>query len=218
MTKQRDNTTTVRLLVLAALLLAVLPACRGMRSHKPPIHFNPNMDNVSRVEAQEPAAFFADGRGMRPQVEGTVARGELRADTHLYAGQDASGAWVDALPAALTLSHDFVDRGRARYGIYCTPCHGDAGLENGGVVPQRAALGGTAWAIPSLHGPRQRGYAIGQLFDVITNGFNTMPGYAAQIPVEDRWAIATYVRALQVSYEMPLAQLPSEIKAEQGWR
>lgn len=218
MTNPFDNLRSLRALGLAVLVVALLPACRGMRTGNTPIHLNPNMDNVTYVGPQEPAGFFQDGRGMRPQVDGTVAVGELRADAHLYEGKDARGNWATTLPDGLELSHELVDRGRDRFGIYCTPCHGEAGLENGGVVPQRAAALGTAWAIPSLHGERQRGYAVGQLYDIISNGFNTMPGYAAQVPVEDRWAIATYVRALQVSYEMPLAELPREIATEQGWR
>lgn len=242
MLNQHDNVRSLRALGLAVLAVALLPACRGMVSHRPPVHLNPNMDNVTYVGPQEPSDFFADGRGMRPPVEGTVARGELRADTHLYRGlapdAPAGKACIDStgctqyqgcidgfcrefateLPSTVTLDHALMARGEERFGIYCTPCHGDAGLENGGVVPVRAANRGSAWLVPSLHGPRQRGYAVGQLFDIVSNGFNTMPGYAAQIPVEDRWAIVTYVRALQVSNEMPLAQLPREIAAEQGWR
>ena len=203
---------------LAVLLVALIPACRGSVSSKPPVHLNPNMDNVTRIEAQEPSDFWEDGRGMRPPVEGTVAIGELRADTHLYEGKNANGTWATTLPAQLDLDLDLLARGQARYGIYCTPCHGEAGLENGGIVPRRAAAAGQAWAVPSLHGDRQRDYAIGELYDVIANGYNTMPAYAAQIPVQDRWAIASYVRALQVGHEMPLAELPNSIRSAQGWR
>ena len=203
------------LLLLVGLLL---PACRGMSSSKPPVHPNPNMDNVAYIEAQEPSDFWADGRGMRPQVDGTVAVGSLHADPHYDHGRQGENDWATSLPPQLPLTHAFVDRGRERFEIYCTPCHGEAGLANGGIVPQRAALTENAWAIPSLHDPRPRDYAIGQLFDVISNGYNTMPAYAAQIPIEDRWAIATYVRALQVAHEMPLDELPSRIATAQGWR
>lgn len=238
----QDRARSVRVGMMLAALVALAPACRGMTSSKPPVHLNPNMDNVTYVGPQEPASFFADGRGMRPPVDGTVARGDLRDDTHRYTGVDPRSLrgdacqadadcggfhacvegtcrdYATALPAGLALDGTLLERGQERFGIYCTPCHGDAGLENGGVVPVRAANRGNAWLVPSLHGERPRSYALGQLFAVISNGFNTMPGYAAQIPVEDRWAIATYVRALQVGYEMPLAELPREIAAEQGWR
>lgn len=203
-----------RALGLAALLVMLLPACRGTVSSKPPVHLNPNMDNVTRIEAQEPSDFWSDGRGMRPPIEGTVAVGELRADTHLYAGVLEDGTWAQTLPASIPLNNATLERGQERFGIYCTPCHGEAGVQNGGVVPRRAG----SWLVSSLHSDRARDYAIGEIYDVIKNGFNTMPAYAAQIPVEDRWAIATYVRALQVSNEMQLADVPTEIRSAQGWR
>jgi mono/diheme cytochrome c family protein len=175
------------------------------------------MDNVTYLEAQEPSDLFADGRGMRPQVDGTVAQGELRDDWHLNGGANERGDWATELPEQLTLDHDLLGRGQDRYEIYCTPCHGNAGLENGGVVPVRAANSGSAWLVPSLHGERQRGYAVGRLYDIVTNGYNTMPGYRAQVPVEDRWAIATYVRALQIQHGSPENTIPSGVRQEQGW-
>ncbi|MCB9519336.1 MAG: cytochrome c [Myxococcales bacterium] len=220
--KRNMLTQRTRWWATAAALALLLPACRGMVSRKPPVHLNPNMDNVTRVEAQEPSQFWEDGRGMRPQVEGTVAQGELHADPHMYEGRDGR-RWATTLPQGLALapngnvSHELVARGQQRFGIYCTPCHGLAGLENGGAVPIRAAAIGTAWTVPSLHGDRQRDYAIGELFHIVSNGYNTMPGYKAQIPVEDRWAIATYVRALQIAHEVPGSLLPNEVRQQQGW-
>lgn len=215
-TNQQLHRTVSVLSVVA--LLALLTACRGTTSSKPPVHLNPNMDNVARVEAQEPSDFWQDGRGMRPPVEGTVAQGELRQRPWLDDGRRTTASWATALPAQVPLNDETLARGQDRYRIYCTPCHGEAGEENGGVVPQRAAAIGNAWTVASLHSERARGYAIGQIYDVIKNGYNTMPGYAAQIPTEDRWAIAAYVRALQVSHEMPLAQVPAEVRQTQGWR
>lgn len=210
-------TNTVRHLALPALCAAALLAtgCRGTKSTKPPVHLNPNMDNVTYLEAQEPSDFWADGRAMRPAVEGTVAQGELQTDTHLYAGV-TNGRWAATLPAQVPLSRDTLERGQERYDIYCTPCHGEAGLADGGIVPLRGASAEWAWVVPSLHGERQRGYAVGQLYSIIANGYNTMPGYAAQIPVEDRWAIAGYVRAMQLAYELEASDVPGNIRQENG--
>ena len=207
---------TARAVALVAIVAMSLAGCRGLRSSSPPVHLNPNMDNVTYLEGQEPSAFFADGRAMRPQVDGTVAQGELRTDLHLHVGAQGQD-WATSLPSSLTLDHDFLARGQDRFGIYCTPCHGDAGLDNGGVVPQRAPRHGSAWNVPSLHGETQRGYPVGKLYDIVTNGINTMPGYRAQVPVEDRWAIAAYVRALQVQHGLPSNDVPSQIRQEQGW-
>jgi mono/diheme cytochrome c family protein len=197
--------------------LGVLAGCRGVPSGEPPIHLNPNMDNVTYVQGQEGAAHFADKRGMRPQVEGTIAwspasdDAHLQEDPHKYAGK-VGGAWATELPVPLT--KDLLDRGHERYNIYCQPCHGLAGLENGGIVPTRIS----SWAVPSLHGDRQRSYAVGQLYDIVANGINTMPGYRSQIPVDDRWAIAAYVRALQLSHATTLAVVPADAAQQQGWR
>lgn len=216
----------VRAALLVLALGMVTTGCRGFTSTETPVHLNPNMDNVTYVSAQEPSTFFEDGRGMRPQVEGTVAVGELREDDHLYRGV-TNGAWATTLPEAAldawgddpeSAMHAGLERGQERFEIYCTPCHGEVGLENGGIVPARGAVAGNwSWAVPSLHGERQRGYTVGQLYDLIGNGYNTMPGYAAQIPVEDRWAIATYVRALQISQGAPRGSVPTEVAREQGW-
>lgn len=206
------SATTAVALVVAALAMS---GCRGTKSTQPPVHLNPNMDNVTYIQAQEPSDFWTDGRGMRPNVEGTVAQGELRTDTHLHEGVLA-GSWVQTMPAQVPLSRETLERGQERYNIYCTPCHGEAGLENGGIVPTRGEEAEWSWLVPSLHGDRQRGYAIGQLYSIIANGYNTMPGYAAQIPVEDRWAIAGYVRAMQVAYELEANDVPGSIRQENG--
>lgn len=201
--------------------------CRGTFSPNAPVHLNPNMDNVTYLSAQEPSDFWADGRGMRPQVAGTVAVGGLRLDDHLYRGV-VNGAWATSIPPQLLVDvrapegQDatvlLAQRGQERYEIYCTPCHGDAGLENGGIVARRGLDAASwSWAIPSLHASRPRSYSIGKLYDVVTNGINTMPSYASQIPVEDRWAIALYVRALQVSYGAPVNVIPADIRSAQGW-
>lgn len=222
---------TNRLTWLGALALATLAlgtGCRGTVSAKPPVHLNPNMDNVNYLEAQEPSVFFEDGRAMRPQVPNTIAVGGLQVDDHLYRGV-VGREWASELPEAVLASvrpssdeqtsfGAVLERGHERFEIYCTPCHGLTGAENGGIVPQRGMVAGSwSWAVPSLHGARQRGYPVGRVYDIVTHGINTMPAYAAQIPVNDRWAIAAYVKALQVSQGSPRNLVPADVAREQGW-
>ena len=158
------------------------------------------MHDAPRYEAYEKSEFFGDGRSMRPQVAGTVARGQLREDTALFAGK-AGAVFVTRIPIAVT--GQLVHRGRQRFDIFCAPCHGQAGRGNG-IVVRRGYR-----APSSLHIDRLRGQADGYFYDVISNGFGAMPDYAAQIPVADRWAIVAYIRALQLSQHAPVAGLPA---------
>lgn len=177
-----------RVLFLALLVASVLlvGCMRGSTSSRPPIHPNPNMDHQPKYRAQAESAFFYDGATMRPPVEGTVARGELFEDTALYEGKDEAGDFVTAIPVAVD-----VERGRERYEIYCTPCHGATG--NGrGVLWERAQIESR-----DLHEERLVAAPDGQLFDVVTNGLGLMQGYRYPIPAKDRWAIIAYVRELQ---------------------
>lgn len=195
------------LLPLLAALLA-LPACRGNTSDQAPVHLNPNMDDVDYVEAQEGSAHFADGRGMRPQVPGTVARGEARTDAHLHLGQ------VDGKPAAtlpVPLSKELLLRGQQRYGVYCLPCHGGAGTGDG-IVVKRGLI-----PPPSFLDKRIRAMELGQIYDVIRNGVRNMPAYDKQIPARDRWAIVAYVRALQAARSARLGDVPKDIADSKGW-
>jgi mono/diheme cytochrome c family protein len=150
---------------------------------------------------------------MRPPVEGTVARGESYVDVHMYEGV-SGGQWATALPAPMKLDAATLARGRQRYDIYCSACHGYAGFGDG-AVNQRAMelvtnangpVNGTQWvAAKSLHDDTTRNQPVGQLFNTITHGIRNMAGYASQIPVEDRWAIAAYVKALQLSQDAAAA-------------
>jgi mono/diheme cytochrome c family protein len=166
-----------------------------------------DMHDQPRFEPFQKNAFFADGRSARPLVEGTVARGELREDDHLYRGM-VLGAPAETLPVPVT--RDLLHRGRERYDIYCSPCHDRVGTGKGMVVQRglrRAA---------SLHEQRLRDAPPGYLFDVITNGFGAMASYAAQVPAEDRWAIIAYVRALQLSQHASLGDVPDDEREALG--
>jgi mono/diheme cytochrome c family protein len=171
-------------------LLAVLPACtRRMDMYDQP-----------RYRTLRGSDFFADGKSARELPEGTVARGFLREDRHLYRGMvdDSTFATTFPMPASRAL----LERGRQRFDIYCTPCHDYLGTGRGMVVRRGFKQP------PSFHQDRLRTAPVGYLYDVMTNGFGTMSGYASQVTVEDRWAIAAYIRVLQFSQNAKLAELP----------
>jgi len=185
-----------------------LGACRGMISDKPPIHINPNMDRQERLDPQGESDFFADGRAMRQPVAGTVARGHLRDDSAFYDGRNADGSFLQNAPLPYTL--DLLERGRTRYNIYCSPCHGADGAGQGPVI-----AGEYGFVPPSsYHIDRLLSSPDGYLYNVITSGFQTMPSYAQQITVADRWAIVSYVRALQRSQHALEGDIPASILAE----
>lgn len=202
----RYTTVAVGLLVT----LALSAGCRGNKSKDPPIHPNWNMDDQQYFQAQEDNDWFPDNRAQRPLVAGTVARGLLKADDHLYRGRGPDGRLVDALPPSLALSQELLDRGEARYDIYCAPCHEKSGLGNGIIAQPGRIAAGLLVKPPSYMDPRLTAMPLGYFFDVITHGKNTMRPYAAQIPVEDRWAIAAWVRVLQVSQRAAMGDVPAD--------
>jgi Cytochrome C oxidase, cbb3-type, subunit III len=174
---------------LAAGLALAMGACQ------------PAMTDQPRLDPLEATSFFEDGRSARPRVEGTVARGELFQDTLLYTGK-VNGQLSEALPFAVT--RPVLERGRERYEIFCQPCHGSLGNGNG-IIPQR----GFAHP-PSFHSPRLRAMAPGYFFDVITNGFGSMTSYKDRVPPPDRWAIVGYIRALQLSQNAGIDDVPED--------
>jgi mono/diheme cytochrome c family protein len=157
-----------------------------------------DMVDQARCEPYEASTFFADGRAMRPQVEGTVARGHLDDDDALISGKKA-GRLVTVSP--VNVDDRLLHRGQERFGIYCSVCHGLSG-DGDGMIVRRGFK-----RPPTFHSERMRGMPIGHFFDVATHGFGAMPAYANQIPTRDRWAIAVYVRVLQLSRHAPQDQL-----------
>ena len=149
-----------------------------------------DMYDQPRNEPLEKSDFFEDGRASRPLVAGTVARGELREDSAYYTGK-RDGKLVNEPPLKVDMA--LLERGRERFNIFCTPCHGLAG-EGDGMIVRRGFR-----QPPTYHSDRLRGAPIGHFFDVMTNGFGAMPDYAEQVTVRDRWAVAAYLRALQLS-------------------
>jgi mono/diheme cytochrome c family protein len=159
------------------------------------------MAEQPRYDPLEPSAFFEDGRSARHLVPGTVARGYAHLDEHLYSGS-VRGEPAETLPFPLT--RQLLARGQERYDIYCSPCHDRVGNGQGMIVRRGFS------PPPSLHDERLRRAPIGHFFIVMTDGFGTMPDYAAQVPPHDRWAIAAYIRALQLSQHATLADLSEE--------
>lgn len=173
----------------------------------------------------EPAEFFADGRSERPWIPGTVARGHLQTDRALFTGRRESEPlapvvnpgdkpdqenrqYVTEFPFPITEA--VLEHGRNRYMIFCVVCHDPLGTGQGKIVERGYT------APPSYHIPRLRDAPPGRLFAVITEGYGSMPSYGAQIPPRDRWAIAAYIRALQLSQHFPEGQLTPEMRQKRS--
>ena len=185
-----------------AIALALLAGCRHEMYDQP------------RYDPLEPSDFFNDGKAARPLVTGTVARGEARNDLHLYEGQ-VDGKDAERLPPSLPLTRDLLARGQQRYRIFCTPCHGELG-DGRGMVVQRGFT-----PPPSFYGRREpkgptgpvptyedlREAPLGHFYRVMTYGHGAMYSYAQRIPPKDRWAIAAYIRALQLSQHATIDDL-----------
>jgi mono/diheme cytochrome c family protein len=180
-------------------VLLIVAACGLLAGCRQDMHDTP------RYEPLESSTFFRDGRGSRTLVANTVARGMLREDEHLYSGK-VDGQLADMFPMPVTA--DVMARGRERFNVFCSPCHGRTGQGNGMVV-QRGFR-----APPSYHEDRLRNAPVGYFFDVMTHGFGAMPDYASQVPVADRWAIAAYIRALQFSQRATVDDVPAERRPE----
>lgn len=159
----------------------------------------PHMVDQPRVDTLQASAAFRDGRGQRPPVAGTIARGSLLTDEIEQTGME-DGKPVERSP--VSINEDLLSRGQQRFKIYCTPCHGPAGYGDGMVV-QRGFP-----APPSYHIDRLVQASDGELFKVITQGRGRMPLFGKRIDPHDRWAIVAYIRALQLSQSADLAELP----------
>jgi mono/diheme cytochrome c family protein len=198
--------------VAALSILALLVGCDRLDMYDQP-----------RYKPLAASSFFDDGLSARPRVEGTVARGELRDDEPLYTGQQA-GQLVSQIPPAAyravqngdpdrfdqpldqatlaELRRALLMRGRERFDIYCSVCHGRTGDGDGMIVRRGFPKP------PSLHIERLRNAPVGHFFDIATNGLGAMPSYANRVDVEDRWAIVAYVRALQLSQNAHIDDVP----------
>lgn len=153
----------------------------------------------------DPSKFFDDGRSARPLVAGTVAQGHLRIDELYYTGK-INGVAADEFPFPITRQD--LERGRQRYNIFCAPCHDDTGRGRGMIVERGFP------EPPSYHLDRLRQAPVGHFFDVITRGYGTMYSYGSRVPPDDRWRIAAYIRALQLSEHATLADVPERERSK----
>lgn len=228
---------------LAIAVVATLSflGIQGKVSKDTPVYVFDDMDYQAKYKAQGENAFFADGRDARPAVAGTVARGTgleplkvfsadyRRAESlnpSFVSGKDAKGEFLAGFPAkslkfAKGQLNDYgvdaavLSLGQAKYQVYCAVCHGDA-ADGNGIMKVRSALEGDVaiLTIANLQTPLIRAYPNGQLYDVITNGKNTMMGYGDKLSPEERWAVVAYVRALQLSQNCPPELVPAAVKAQ----
>lgn len=188
-----------------ALLALLLAGC----------HFD--MYNQPKVQTYDPSSFFADGRGSRPNVVGAVGVGQAQTDTYLYTGL-IDGVEGDVMPFEVTRA--LLERGQEQYNIWCAVCHGEAGYGRS-VIAQRGGI------VPAnFHQQRLRDAPIGHFYNVITvgvyrgdpanDGYQSMYSYASRISVEDRWAIAAYIRALQLSQNATVDDVPPDQRGRLG--
>ena len=181
---------------LIVLMVWVVGICCGCR---------PDMFNQPRNNPLSSSDFFADGAGARPLVQGTIARGQLNEDSAFYTGKIGTNL-VTEFPMPVTRAT--LGRGRERYEIYCAVCHGDTG-DGRGMIVQRGFP-----QPPSYHIDRLREAPAGHFYDVITHGYGVMFPYASRVEPADRWAIAAYIRALQLSHNARLADIPADERAK----
>ena len=206
--------------VVSWVPLVVSARRRVTTTESPQLHIFQDMDNQPRYRGQQPNPVFADGRTVRPTIAGTVARGELQLDDHLYrgytraAGGDGKAAanFLKGFPKEIVVNEQFLKRGQLQFNIYCAPCHGNDGSGRGPVNERAVALQEPKWVQPSnLHDATVKGRPEGHLYNTVTNGIRNMAGYSAQITrAEDRWAVVAYVRALQLSQDAPADVVPAE--------
>ena len=214
----------------ALIPFAIAAKARNTHSPDPHIHIFPDMDFQPKYKSDTAMDLFTDGRANRGEIPGTVARGPefIQADDVFFRGLEGGGdaaRWTNGFPKLypdgreLRVDSDFLARGRNRYDIYCAPCHGYDGRGQG-MVPERVKQGGGLWQARNLvEAPDAQGKGgvvvqmpNGQLFNTISNGYNTMMGYAAQISHADRWAIVAYVRALGRAQNATRDDVPANLQ------
>jgi mono/diheme cytochrome c family protein len=217
------------LFALLVVLVVSIAGFRGQKSSRSPIEIFPDMDHQPKVKAQVASSFFADGRANRPPVAGTVPIGYaiplhkpvgdsvgeatgpykqifFSSDPVYFDSGKIGSQWGTGMPFEIT--PELIARGRERFEINCSVCHGATGAGNG--ISSKFGMA----TIANLHQARIRDMADGEVFDTITHGKNTMMGYGDRIQVQDRWAIIAYLRALQMSQGAPLDAIPLAERAK----
>ena len=177
----------------AVLSVALISGCRQ------------DMQNQPKFVPQRGTTFFPSGRSVRPEVLGAVARNQFDGDEYYNTGL-IDGKEQNAMPFPVTLT--VLERGQERYNIYCTPCHSRVGNGRGMIVERGYKPAG------NFHDPLIAAKPLSHYFFVMTHGYGSMPDYSAQITTQDRWAIAAYIRALQLSQDAPLADVPAGVQVQ----
>lgn len=213
-------------LFLTIITIALL-GFRGQHRQQPAIEFFGDMKRQGKVKFQKPSSFFADGRGARSPVEGTIPMGfdipghpmqnsaapkddidsplgDFSAGTDYLNTGKMGDQWGTGLPLPVTA--ELLQRGQKEFTVDCAVCHGATGQGNG-ITSKYGLLG-----IANYHQDKYRQMADGQIFNTITHGFNTMMAYGDKVTVKDRWAIIAYIRALQKSQNARLADVPEDQK------
>ena len=200
-------------IVLAAvmmLLAALAYRDRMTKSPNPGLQLIPDMDRQIKFKSQSENELFADTRSMRKPVDGTIAIGELREDDHFFRGK-VNGEWATSFP--IPINEENIRRGKERFEIYCTPCHGYTGAGNGINSFRAEELEEGTWVPPpSFHIDRLREKPVGEIFNIVTHGIRNMASYGGQIPEDDRWKIIMYLRVLQMSQNVPVDDIPNEFR------
>lgn len=202
---------------LVCVLVVAIAGTRGSLSRRSPIEVFPDMDRQLKLRPQQPYGFFPNGRASQPQVPGTVARSEpiQTVDGLVYPYEDApvntgritgTTNFVELNP--LPMSAEMMARGRERFTIYCSPCHG--ALADGNGITRKYGMA----VVANLHDQRIVEMPDGEIFNTASYGKGLMQGYAGQVPVEDRWAIVAYVRALQLARLGTLDDVPEPERAK----
>jgi mono/diheme cytochrome c family protein len=217
--------------VLFTIAIVAIFGFRGEKSTGSPLEIFPDMVRQMKVRAQAPLMFFADGRGSRLPVTGTVPIGyempkpetiatpaaaveapQTHSRVAFSAGPDYYNTgkmgvrWGTGIP--LEVTPDLIERGRQRFNITCAMCHGATATGNG--ITKQYGLA----TVVTLQDDRIRNMADGEIFNTITNGKNTMMAYGPNVTVSDRWAVIAYLRALQRSQNASIADVPEEHRAE----
>ena len=203
MRREQFHTSCAGRFVLALASLSVLLLVAGCRQ---------DMQNQPKIFPQRGSAMFDDGRGARPQIVNTVARGQLHEDSYFYTGvvQGAGGYREEKneLPAEIPLTLEVLRRGQERFNVYCTPCHSRVGNGLGEIVERGYK------PAANLHDQVRSAQPLSHYFYVMTNGYGAMPDYSEQLTPADRWAVAAYIRALQRSQAASPSDVPAGVKVE----
>ncbi len=195
MRRREFNLRNNRLPLAAVILLASLTAAGCRR----------DMQDEPKYKPLAESQFFNDHRSARPAVDDTVPRGYLKTNLALYTGK-MNGQDIDYFPFPITRAD--LEQGQNRFQVYCTPCHGRLGDGDGMIVKRGYRQP------PSYHADRLMKAPVGHFFDVMSNGFGAMPSYASRVPVQDRWRIAAYIRALQLSENAKITDVPEEQRSK----